>query len=64
MSLTVTPTQLAQRAGLYHQLSQLVAAGIGLPQAIQIQQRSPPSRSFREPLSRIMERLKEGPTSA
>ena len=62
MSLTVTPAQLAQRAGLYHQLSQLVAAGIGLPQAIRIQQRSPPSRSFREPLSRIMERLAQGST--
>ena len=62
MSLTVTPAQLAQRAGLYHQLSQLVAAGIGLPQAIQIQQRSPPSRAFREPLSRIKERLAEGST--
>ena len=62
MSLTVTPSQLANRAELYHQLSQLVGAGIGLPQAIQIQQRSPPARSFREPLARISQSLVLGST--
>ena len=49
MSLTFTPRQLSQRADLYHQLGQLISAGIGLPQALEIQRRSPPAISFRKP---------------
>jgi type IV pilus assembly protein PilC len=62
MSLLFTPRQLCQRAELYQQLSQLTAAGVGLPQALQIQQRSPPARSFREPLAIVLRRLDEGAT--
>ncbi len=62
MSFLVTPRQHSQRAELYQQLSQLTAAGIGLPQAIEIQHRSPPARSFRGPLSIVMRRLTEGAT--
>ena len=62
MPLLVTPRQLSQRAELYQQLSQLTAAGIGLPQAIESQRRSPPSRFFRAPLSLVSERLAEGST--
>src|SRR5437867_2143522 len=60
--MLVTPRQLSQRSELYQQLGQLTAAGIGLPQAIELQQRSPPSRSFREPLALIARRLTEGST--
>ena len=64
MSLLITPRQYSRRAELYHQLSQLTAAGIGLPQAIELQQRTPPSRSFREPLSIVSRRLTMGSTFA
>ncbi len=60
MTLVVTPRQLAQRAELYHQLSQLLDAGIGLPQALEIQHRNPPSASFHEPLSRLTRSLSDG----
>lgn len=60
--MLVTPRQLSQRAELYQQLSQLTAAGIGLPQAIESQRRSPPSHSFRAPLSLVSARLAEGAT--
>src|SRR5262245_382888 len=62
MPLLATPRQLSQRAELYQQLSQLTAAGIGLPQAIECQRRSPPAHSFRAPLSLVSERLAEGST--
>ena len=64
MSLIVTPRQLAQRAELYHQLSQLTGAGIGLPKALEIQRRSPPGRAFRAPLALLLGRLAEGATFA
>ena len=62
MGLVVTPRQLAQRAELYHQLSQLLDAGIGLPEALGVLHRSPPVRSFRLPLARLIERLQDGST--
>lgn len=62
MSLIVTPHQLHQRADLYHQLAQLTAAGIGLPQAVEMQQRHPPSASFRQPLAQVVRRLNDGAT--
>jgi len=62
MSFLVTPGQLSQRAELYQQLSQLTAAGVGLPQAVEIQHRSPPARSFRVPLAVVIRRLADGAT--
>jgi general secretion pathway protein F len=62
MSFIVTPRQLAQRAELYQQLSQLTAAGIGLVQALEIQRKNPPSRRFHQPLSVLIQRLSEGAT--
>src|SRR5260221_10488282 len=58
----VTPRQLSQRAEFYHQLGQLTAAGISLPQALSTLQRAPPSHSFRQPLARLLEELAEGAT--
>lgn len=60
MPLLVTPGQLRARADLYHQLGQLTAAGIGLIEALQMQQRKPPLPSFRAPLAAILEKLKAG----
>ena len=62
MALIITPGQLAHRADLYHQLAQLTAAGIGLPQALEIQRRSPPDQAFRQPLGALIERLQRGST--
>jgi type IV pilus assembly protein PilC len=60
--MLISPGQLTRRAHLYQQLSQLTAAGIGLPQALEIQHRSPPSASFRRPLALVCARLAEGAT--
>jgi type II secretory pathway component PulF len=60
MALIITPGQFTQRAELYHQLAQLTAAGIGVVQALEQLQRNPPSRSFREPLRRQIENIKQG----
>src|SRR5256885_3223150 len=62
MGLVVTPRQLAQRAERYHQLSQLLDAGIGLPEALEVLRRSPPVRSFRVPLARLINQLEQGST--
>lgn len=62
MPLIVTPRQLTQRAELYHQIGQLMAAGVGLPQALEHLRRNPPARSFREPLQRLITQLEQGYT--
>lgn len=62
MRLFVTPGQLQRRAELYHQFSQLLSAGIGLIQALETLGRSLPDPSFREPLARWHEQLKQGST--
>lgn len=62
MSFLVTPGQHSQRAEFYQQLGQLTAAGVGLPQAIELQHRSPPAGSFRGPLAIVTGRLADGAT--
>src|SRR6266516_1915866 len=62
MALVITPRQLSQRAELYHQLSQLIDAGIGLPQALETLQRSPPVRSYRKALGQLVTEINEGAT--
>jgi type II secretory pathway component PulF len=62
MPLIVTPGQLAQRAEFYQQLASLIAAGVGLPQALEMVWKSPPSRAFKKPLAFILEQLKRGET--
>lgn len=60
MSFIVTPQQFTQRAEFYHQLAQLTSAGIGVVPALEKIKRSPPARSFREPLQRILDELTKG----
>jgi len=62
MSLIVTPRQLTQRAELYHQLASLTSAGVGMIQALEMVRRNPPSRSFRQPLTRLIASATEGST--
>src|SRR5438105_1760210 len=62
MPLLPTPRQLAHRAEFYHQLAQLIDAGITLPQALDTLHRAPPARSYRQPLQRLIASLMEGCT--
>ncbi|MBI3848771.1 MAG: type II secretion system F family protein [Verrucomicrobia bacterium] len=62
MPLIITPGQLTQRAELYHQLGQLTAVGVTLPQALEHLRRNPPARSLREPLQRLINQLAQGHT--
>jgi type II secretory pathway component PulF len=60
MSLLITPRQFTQRAEFYHQLAQLISAGIGVLPALEQIQRHPPGRAFREPLQKLLAGLSEG----
>src|ERR1041385_6462024 len=62
MPLIITPGQLKQRAEFYHQLGQLTGAGLGLLRALEQLKRSPPARSYREPIQRLLDQLADGYT--
>jgi type II secretory pathway component PulF len=62
MSLLILPRHFSQRAELYQQFARLTTAGIGIPQAVEIQLRSPPDRSFRGPLETVLRELAGGAT--
>jgi len=64
MPLIVSPRQFAQRAEFYHQLAQCTSAGIGVIRALEQIKASPPARSFREPLERLLAELAKGSTLA
>lgn len=64
MAFIVTPRQLDQRAELFHQVAQLTSAGIGIIPALEQIKRSPPSRSYREPLQGLLDELARGATVA
>ncbi len=60
--MIVTPGQLSRRADFYHQLGQLSGAGVGLIQALEQLRRNPPSRSYREPIGRMLQEIAGGCT--
>ena len=60
MPLIVTPRHLQQRAELYQQLGQCLAAGVPLLSALEVQERNPPHPSYRPPLRRIREFIQGG----
>lgn len=62
MPLIITPGQFTQRAEFYHQLSQLTGAGLGLIYALEQLKRSPPARSYRQPIQQALEQLGHGYT--
>jgi type IV pilus assembly protein PilC len=62
MALIFTPGQLAQRAEFYHQLGQLTGAGLTLIAGLEQIKRSPPARSYREPIRLLIEHLNHGYT--
>ena len=62
MSLVITPGQFSRRAELYLQLGQLTSAGLGMIRALEQIKCSPPARSFREPLQRMLDEIARGRT--
>jgi len=62
MAIIVTPGQLSRRAEFYHQLAQLTAAGLGIPQSIEQLRKHPTDRSYREPLEILKTELARGYT--
>jgi type II secretory pathway component PulF len=62
MPLILTPRQLAQRAEFYHQLAALLSAGVGLIAALETLRASPPARTFRRPISTLLECVQNGAT--
>jgi type IV pilus assembly protein PilC len=61
-AILVTPGQFTRRADLYYQLGQLTKAGLPIVRALDQLQRNPPSRSFREPIRRILQGISDGGT--
>ncbi len=64
MGLITTPREYAGRAEMYHRLAQLLSAGFTIIRATHELVRTPPLRSFREPLNRIRLALENGMTFA
>jgi type II secretory pathway component PulF len=64
MPLVLTPAQFSRRAAFYQQLASLTAAGLGLIAGLQLLERAPPARSYREPIRRLLRQLAEGATFA
>jgi type II secretory pathway component PulF len=62
MPLIVTPGLLNRRSELYQQLASLLGAGVAMLEALEMLRRSPPSGSFRPPLTRVIARINEGYT--
>jgi type IV pilus assembly protein PilC len=62
MPFLTTPRQFTQRAELFHQLAQLTSAGMPILRALEQIKRSPPHRSYREPLQRLLDGLARGAT--
>ena len=62
MPLIVTPRQLRLRGELYHQLGALLSAGLPLIDSLESLQKNPPVRSFRKPVTRLIEELEHGAT--
>ncbi len=59
-AIVITPGQLTRRAELYHQLAQLIAAGLPILRALEQLEKHPPSRAFREPLHRLRADINAG----
>ncbi len=62
MQVIFTPGQLARRSDFYYQLAQLTGAGLGVVGALKHLERSPPARSYRRPITQLLEQLADGQT--
>lgn len=62
MPLVATPQQLTLRGELYHQLGAMLSAGLPLMSALESLHKTPPSRSFRKPIAKLLALLQQGST--
>jgi len=60
MAIIFTPSQFSRRAEFYQQLNQFTAAGLGLMAALSHLEKKPPTRSYREPIHAVLDRLSSG----
>jgi len=64
MPLIISPRQFVQRAELYHQLGQLMSAGIPIVRALEQIERRPPASAYHQPLQRLLNEIAKGATLA
>jgi type II secretory pathway component PulF len=62
VALIVSPKQLRDRSELYHQLAVLVASGIPMIQALEMQQRNPANRASAAAMANVLQLLQQGRT--
>jgi type IV pilus assembly protein PilC len=62
MPLIITPSQLNQRAELYHQLGIMITAGLTVTKALEHLRDHPPSLSLRAPITQLLDNLNQGHT--
>jgi type IV pilus assembly protein PilC len=62
MALMVTPGHFSRRSEFYYQLAQLTSAGLGLVAALEQLKRNPPARSYRQPITHLLQHLAGGYT--
>src|SRR5208282_1832185 len=64
MPLIISPRQFVQRAELYHQLGQLMSAGIPIVRALEQIEPRPPASAYHQPLQRLLNEIAKGATLA
>ena len=64
MPLIISPRQFVQRAELYHQLGQLMSAGIPIVRALEQIERRPPASAYHKPLQHLLNEIARGATLA
>jgi type II secretory pathway component PulF len=60
--LIITPGQLSRRADFYHQLGQLTGAGLTLVQSLEQLRQHAPDRSYRQPITHVLQDIAAGST--
>src|ERR1017187_10508142 len=64
MLLIISPRQFVQRAELYHQLGQLMSAGVPIVRALEQIERRPPASAYHKPLQHLLNEIAKGATLA
>lgn len=62
MAFFLSPRQLNQRSELYHQLSQMLSAGLTLPRALEQLRQHPPAPAYGSALASMLANLSQGST--
>src|SRR5580698_2719624 len=60
MPIILSPGPLNQRSQFYQQLGQLLGAGVTIVNALEMLSRNPPSRSYREPIRKMLAQIAQG----